>query len=426
MENNKYRPRLVDTLLKQYIVTFGAICIEGPKWCGKTWTCEHFASSKFALGDPMGNFQNRTVAKIDLSIALGGEPPHLIDEWQEIPELWDAVRYEVDKQGSSGLFLLTGSSTPKHKGVLHSGAGRIARLRMRTMSLYEAGDSTGKISLMSIAKGNIPAQATGDVRLQDLAQFVIKGGWPSCYSLKNQGDARFFAKEYVKALLNEDMNRLEDKKRDSRKMKKLLQSLARNESTTASVSTLISDMREVNGKSLDDETISDYIGALSRMFVIDNQPPYSSNVRSSVRIKQAEKLHFTDPSIACALLDLNVEKLLNDLKTFGFMFEALCVHDLRIYAEAKGGMLYHYQDYKNREIDAVVEFEDGKWGAFEIKIGANQIDSAAESLLKIKKEFEADSKSNPPSFLCVICGMSSMAYTRSDGVMVVPITALRD
>lgn len=421
-----YKARLVDRKVSDHLKTFGAVCIEGPKWCGKTWTCENQASSVFRLADPAGNFQNRELAKIDIGIALSGDFPHLIDEWQEIPELWDAVRYKVDANGMPGQFLLTGSSTPKRKGILHSGAGRISRITMHTLSLYESEDSSGTVSLRDLFNGDLDTCLTGEVSLKHLSDLIIRGGWPAKFAMSPESNLSLLAREYIDAAISDDINRLEDKNRNTDKMRILMKSLARNESTTVSVNTLRSDMKNLDGTSLDDETIADYIGALKRLFLVDNQAPFSPNVRSSVRVKQAEKIHFADPSISCALLGMDSNMLINDLRTFGFMFEALCEHDLRVYAESLDAKLFHYQDYYGKEIDAVVELSDGRWGAFEIKLGTNQIDAAAAGLISIKEDFLKDENSRPPAFLCVICGMSNAAYKRKDGVYVVPITALRD
>ena len=426
MVNKDYRERIVDDKIKQFLEVFGAICIEGPKWCGKTWTCDNVAKSKYEVADPAGNFQNRKLAEIDPSGILEGDSPRLIDEWQEVPGIWDAVRFAVDKIPEPGQFLLTGSSTPKRKGVHHSAAGRIARIRMTTMSLYESGDSSGCISLSGLVDSSPKMTLTGEVELKRIAELTVRGGWPSQFRLKDRRNALLMAGEYLNALITDDLNRLDEKQRDVEKMKRLLRALARNESTTASIKLLKKDMENADGRGMDEDTIAEYIDALNRMFVLADQPPFSSNVRSSVRIKQSSKRHFVDPSIAAGLLGVTANSLIEDLQTFGFLFEALCEHDLRIYAESFGGKLYHYQDYKNREIDAVVEYPDGRWGAFEIKLGANQIDAAAEGLLKLKKEFEADDKARPPAYLCVLCGMSNAAYTRPDGVIVIPLTALKN
>jgi Predicted ATPase (AAA+ superfamily) len=255
---------------------------------------------------------------------------------------------------------------------------------------------------------------------------VVTGGWPGQFRLSSLKNSALLAKQYIEATINDDMNRLEDKKRDIEKMKRLVKSLARNESTTASIKTLKRDMENADGRGMDEDTIADYIEVLKRMFMIDDQPPFATSVRSTLRIKQAWKRHFTDPSIACSLLNLTQQSLIADLNTFGFLFEALCERDLRIYAESIDAKLYHYQDYQNREIDAVVQYNDGRWGAFEIKLGANQIDEASKGLLRIKQAFVKDGNVVPPSFLCVICGTANAVCTRADGVIVVPITALKN
>ena len=422
MDNKNYRPRIIDKKIHEYLQTFGAICIEGPKWSGKTWTSSYHCQSEIYLGDPNGNFQNRQLAELSPSLVLEGDTPRLIDEWQEVPVLWDAVRHKVDQSSSKGQFILTGSATPNHKGILHSGAGRIARLRMHTMSLFESGDSTGDISLKELCHGSFTPRFTGDVSLKKIIQIIIRGGWPGSLGLEPE-QTNLLAAEYIKAVIEDDVYHIDGIKRDTRKMYLLLRSLARNESTTATNRTLMRDIRAVDEEELDSTTVSAYLDIFKRLFLANNQPPFSSGIRSSVRIKQAEKRHFSDPSLACALLRATPAGLLGDLETLGFLFEALCERDLRIYAESFGAGLYHYQDYKNREIDAVIELPDGQWCAFEIKLGANQIDSAANNLLKIKSQMEAE-KGNPPSVLCVLCGLSNAAWQRADDVFVVPITAL--
>lgn len=424
MDKQNYKPRIIDKQVEEYLQTFGAICIEGPKWCGKTWTSSYHANSKFFLADPSGNFQNRKLAEIDPNTVLEGAAPRLIDEWQEYPPLWDAVRYKVDQSAQKGQFILTGSATPNHKGILHSGAGRIAKLRMRTMSLYESGDSSGQISLEALCNGTLTPAMTGEVDLKNLINLIIRGGWPGSLGLPLK-QAALLPQQYLQAVIDDDVYRIDDVKRNTQKMRLLLMSLARNESTTATNTLLKSNIKEKDGQDIDANTVTAYLDIFKRLFLTDNQPPFAPNVRSSVRVKQAEKRHLADPSLACALLKLTPAALLNDLETLGFMFEALCERDLRIYAESFGANLYHYQDYKNREIDAVIELPDGNWCAFEIKLGANQIDQAAANLLKIKREFEEDKKSVTPSILCVLCGLSNAAYKREDGVFVVPITALR-
>jgi len=425
MKKNDYRPRVIDRRVEEYLSAFGAVCIEGPKWCGKTWTSSYHSKSAILIGDPAGNFQNRKLAELQPSLVLEGETPRLIDEWQEVPPLWDAVRYLVDERAAKGQFILTGSATPNHKGILHSGAGRIAKLRMRPMSLYESGDSTGKVSLQSLCRGEFTPVMTGEVDLKKLNDLIIRGGWPGNLGLAIK-QAALLPAEYLNAIVDDDVYRIDGIKRDTTKMRLLLRSLARNESTTVTNKTLRSDIKAIDDEDIDANTVAAYLDIFKRLFITDNQPPFSEKIRSSVRVKQAEKRHFADPSLACALLQATPEALLGDLETLGFLFEALCERDLKIYAESFGANLYHYQDYSGREIDAVIELSDGSWCAFEIKLGANQIDAAAENLIKNRDAIARDEKGKPPAVLCVLCGLANAAYRRADGVFVVPITALKN
>ena len=376
------------------------------------------------LGNPDGNFQNRQLAQMSPSLVLEGETPRLIDEWQEVPQLWDAVRYKVDQSGNKGQFILTGSATPNHKGILHSGAGRIAKLRMRPMSLFESGNSSGDISLKDICEGRIEPKISGEVDLRKLIDFIIRGGWPANQETTLK-QAAYLPIQYIRAVLDDDVYRIDNVKRDKHKMELLLRSLARNEATTVTNKKLKNDIKEIDDEDIDVETVSAYLDVFKRLFLTDNQKPFEAKLRSSIRIKQAEKRHLSDPSLAAALLNATPEMLLNDLNTLGFLFEALCERDLKIYAESFDAELYHYQDYNNNEMDAVIAMPDGKWCGFEIKLGANQIDMAAENLIKIKNEIKASGGIAPDS-LCVICGLSNAAYQRPDGVFVVPITALRN
>lgn len=423
MEN--YKARIIDKKIDKYLSVFGAICIEGPKWCGKTWTSSYHSNSEIYIGDPSGNFQNRQLAQMSPSLVLEGETPRLIDEWQEVPPLWDAVRYKVDQIPKKGQFILTGSATPNHKGILHSGAGRIARIRMRTMSLYESGDSSGDVSLEDLCNGKLTPKMTGEVDLKNVIEFIIRGGWPASLGLSIES-AALLPKEYLEAVLNDDIYRVDGVKRNTHKMRLLLRSLARNESTTVSNKTLKNDIKEIDDEDIDTATIADYLNILDRLFITDNQKPFSTKIRSSVRIKQSEKRHFCDPSLACALLNITPNMLLNDLETLSFLFESLCERDLKIYAESIDAHVYHYQDYKNREIDTIIELNDGRWCAMEIKLGANQIESAAENLKKIYEKMEKDPKSILPSAMIIVCGLSNAAYQREDGIYVVPLTALKD
>ncbi len=424
MNKEKYIPRIIDAAVEKYLAAMGAVCIEGPKWCGKTWTSAFHSNSEFLVGDPDNNFQNRALAEVSPALVLEGETPRLIDEWQEVPPLWDAVRYTVDQRGQKGQFILTGSATPRRKGVLHSGAGRIGKLRMRPMSLYESGDSSGKVSLQDLCEGKLTPAITGDVDLRTLARLTVRGGWPGNLET-DSADISLLPNEYLNAVIDDDVNRIDEIRRDSRKIRLLLRSLARNESTTATNRTLKNDIKEIDDEDIDVETVATYLDIFNRLFLTDNQPPFSAKLRSSIRVKQAEKRHFCDPSLACALLNATPEKLIGDLETFGFLFESLCERDLKIYAESFGASLYHYQDYAGNEIDAVIELQDGGWCGIEIKLGANKIEEAASNLLHIRDEVVKDG-SKAPSALIVLCGLSHAAYQRPDGVYVVPLTALKN
>lgn len=423
-DRNKYRPRIMDKVLEKYLATFGAVCIEGPKWCGKTWISSYHANSEFLIADSSNNFQNRKLAELSPSLVLEGETPRLIDEWQEVDVIWDAVRYLVDKRGEKGQFILTGSSTPKKKDRVHSGAGRIGKLRMRTMSLYESGDSSGKVSLEDLCDGKLTPVMTGDVSLYDLAGYIVRGGFPGSIDLPLE-NSQLIAESYIETILTDDAQRIDGKAYDIDKMRLLLRSLARNESTTATKKKLANDIKEVDDSHIDYDTVTTYLDVFERLFLLDNQKPFSSNIRSSIRVKQAEKRHFCDPSLACALLNATPEKLINDLETFGFLFEALCERDIKIYAESFGAQVFHYQDYSNKEVDAVIELKDGRWCAIEIKLGANQIDKAAENLIELYNDIIKNG-GKAPSVMCVICGLSNAAYQRPDGVYVVPITSLKN
>lgn len=419
----EYTPRIIDKKINDFMKSFGAVCVEGPKWCGKTWASLNQAKSVSYIADPVNGFQNRRMAEISPELVLEGEYPRVIDEWQEVPEIWDAVRFAVDKDGAKGRYILTGSSTPKRKGILHSGAGRIGRIRMNTMSLYEMGESSGEISLSDLFQDNVRPVITGDIKLERLIQYAVRGGWPGSRQL-NVRDAARIPFQYLQAVVESDMYRLDGVRRDSGKVYALLHSLGRNESTIVSNQTIKKDITAYEDEAVEKDTIVEYLDAFERLFLIDNQPAFHPALRSSRRALKSPKRHFSDPSLAVAALSASPEMLLQDLNTFGFIFEALCEHDLKIYAESNEGALYHFRDDRGNEIDAVVQMPDGRWGAFEIKLGANQIDAAAKELLRIQTIMEKEATA--PSVLCVICGMSNMAYKRKDGVFVIPITALKD
>lgn len=425
IDRNSYKSRIVDSIIKTYLGVSGAVCIEGPKWCGKTWTSAYHSKSEFMVGDPQNNFSNRKLAEIDPVSILKGDTPRLIDEWQEVPSIWDAVRAEIDRRNKKGQIILTGSATPQTKGIMHSGAGRILKLRMNTMSLYESGDSSGEISLHELCNGALETKMLSDIQLEKLAYYIVRGGWPANISA-GINEAHIMPISYVDTLIDENINSVDDETRYSTsKFKLLLRSLARNESTTASELSLLNDIIGHEKENMSRNTLGKYLDKLNRLFVTNNQLPFSANLRSSLRVKQFEKRHFSDPAIACVLLNITPKKLMQDLNTFGLLFEALVVRDLGIYAQSFGAKLFHYQDYKNNELDAVIELDNGEWCAFEIKLGCNKIDEGANSLIRTCSEIEKNG-GKPAKIKCVICGLSNAAYQRKDGVYVVPVTSLKD
>lgn len=425
VDKSSYKVRLVDSLIEKDLRIFGAICIEGPKWCGKTWTSSYHANSEFLVGDPSGNFSNRTLAEIEPYKVLEGNTPRLIDEWQEVSSLWDASRAFVDRNNVKGQIILTGSSTPVHKGILHSGTGRIKNVRMNTMSLYESGDSTGDISLMDLCQNKFEAKIYEQTSLEHLAYLIVRGGWPGNTST-GYDECDELGLSYMENVTKTDLNQLDnDLDYNEHKAKLILKSLARNESTTISNQSILKDIIENDESSISKNTLSKYLDAFDRMFLFNNQEPFSPNIRSSLRVKQMEKRHFSDPAMACAMLRLTPKKMMNDLNTFGFMFEALVEHDLSIYTQAMNAKLFHYQDYKNNEIDAVIELDDGNWCAIEIKLGLNKAEEGAKNLVKVCKDI-VDHGGKDPIMKCVIYGAGNMAYKNTDGVYILPITALKN
>ena len=424
MEIGHYKARIIDKLVDLYLQTFSAVLIEGPKWCGKTWTSKHHSNSEFMLADPRGNFNNKRLALLDPTLALSGDKPRLIDEWQEVPAIWDAVRGKVDETVEKGQYILTGSATVNKDKYIHSGTGRIARLRMRPMSLYESGHSDGKVSLEDICEKKAQDLYVGDLELGKLIDFILVGGWPAALGMSPEQGV-LLSKEYIKAVLNEDIYRVDNVQRDSHKIELLLKSLARNESTTVTNTKIRADIKEKDFDDINVNTIAEYLELLKKLYITENIPPYANKIRSSLRVKQSEKRHFVDPSLPCALLSLTKDKLLGDLELLGFLFESLVERDLLTYVSSFGAKLYHYQDYGGNEMDAVIEMEDGSWCGVEIKLGANQIDDAAANLLRINDSL-AKTGGKPATSLCVICGLSNAAYMRPDGVYVVPITSLKD
>ena len=376
------------------------------------------------MSDPKGNFSNKNLASVEPSLVLQGEKPRLIDEWQDVPAIWDAVRFEVDRLSQNGQFILTGSSTPKRKGIKHSGAGRIARIKMRTLSLYEQGFSSGEVSLKELCENGVKNLVSKELSITDLINYIIIGGWPANLNNKDNINTKI-AEQYINSVLDEESFKFDGKRRSTTEFKLLLKSIARNDNTMVSIKTLNKDISNVENGNVSEETISEYIDILERLYLIENIEPFSQKVRSRTRVRISPKIRFVDPSITCALLNVTKDKLLGDLETLGILFESLCYRDLLTYADSNDYKIYHYHDYENNEIDAICELNDSKYVAIEIKLGANQIENAAKSLIKFKNKVESDGK-EPPKRLIVLCGLSNASYMRPDGVEVVAINHLKD
>ena len=425
MSMDLYLPRLIDKKLITYLNTFGAVSVEGPKWIGKTVTCEQFAKSAFYFSRRPGEPDPLEIAKLDSSYVFQGESPHLIDEWQLLPEIWDMVRSDVDaKRGKKGLYLLTGSSVPPQKKtekrkIKHSGAGRIATLKMSTMSLFETGDSTGDVSLFSLfEKEGIQGQLR-KISLKEIIHFIVRGGWPGNLDIE---DSSIIPRDYIERVYTSELDKLEEgTKINLVKFRRLMFSLARNESTVCSMTTLAKDAG-INGKKLDEETVTSYLNILDNLFLLSDQEAFSPDFRSRVRLKIGKKRHFSDPSLAAAIVGANENNLINDLKFLGFLFESLVEHDLKVYMDFLGGKISHYQDYDNDEVDAVVELNDGRYGLIEIKLGYDEsiIENAVRSLKKVEAKLE-----KRPEFLAVISAMAPAPLRRSDGVYILPVTSLK-
>ena len=418
-----YVQRIIDKTIEENLKIFGAISIEGPKWCGKTWTALNHSNSVSYLNNTADNFREKHLAEMDVNLVLEGEYPKTIDEWQEVPAIWDAVRYKCDQDKEKGKYILTGSATPATSLIHHSGAGRICRMKMYTMSLYESGDSSGKISLMDLYNGTVKNKVVEKVELQRLAELIVRGGWPESINL-NAEQAGRIARSYVKAILEKDIYEVDKVARDKNKMEMLLRSLARNETTISSNSVLIKDIDENATEEellVSRNTVAEYLNVLNKLYLIENQNAYMYKIRSRVNVGKNPKRHFVDPSLGCAILNLTPNKLMNDLETFGLYFEALCERDLKIYAESLDAKLYHYRENSTGlEIDAIIEFADGEYGAIEIKLGANKEEEAANNLKKFYEVVEVK-----PKFMCIICGLYNAVVKRTDGIYVFPITALK-
>ena len=418
-----YKQRLVDKRIEKYLKIFGAVSIEGPKWCGKTWTSLNHANSVTYLTEK----SSKDMAQVDPKYIFTKDRPQLIDEWQVVPEVWDAVRHECDSDHNKGKFILTGSTslekTEDEGKVYHTGTGRIATVRMQPMSLFESGDSTGEASLSLMCKGEIKDGFVRKVELDEIAHLIVRGGWPENIETERT-DAGIIPKSYIESVITKDMHERQTKKRSPVKMKMLIRALSRNESTVVGDKTLVKDIEDYeNGDELIEsrDTITDYKKVLESLYLIADQEAYSLNYRSSKRVGKSSKRHLVDPSLCCASLNLTVEKLLNDHETLGLLFEALVERDLRIYADYLGGNLYHFRDNASGdEVDAIVEFESGEYAAFEIKLSDGSIQDAINSLTKFYENV-----SKKPVYMCIVVGhLESVMVDPKTGIYIVPITSL--
>lgn len=421
---NKYLKRIADRVLQERLAASGAVLIEGPKWCGKTRTALENSKSHLFMQDPDKAISYLKAADTKPSLLLKGDTPRLLDEWQTAPVLWDAVRFMVDQRGKSGQFILTGSAVPKDNVVQHTGTGRISRLLMRPMSLYESMESNGSVSLKALFDGETEIDNFSTLTIEQIAFAIVRGGWPASIG-ESEKIALRHAIDYVEAIINADVSRVDGIEKNPVRVRALLRSLSRNISTLATIRTIHDDIAMGDAdESISEKTISQYLGALDRIFVTENLPAWNPALRSKTAIRTSPKRQFVDPSIAAAVMRLTPSRLLEDFNYFGFLFESLCDRDLRIYAEAIDGQVFHYRDGSGLEADAVIALNDGRWAAVEVKLGSKEIEDAAVHLLELKNKVNTE-KMRDPSFLMILTG-TEIAYRREDGVYVVPLGCLKD
>lgn len=422
----EYNYRIVDSLLQDKLEAKGAVLIEGPKWCGKTTTATQKAASILHMDNPTEKDQNLTLAKLNPLRLLKGAVPRLIDEWQIAPTLWDSIRYEVDQREEMGQFILTGSAVPVNtKEINHSGTGRFSWLMMRPMSLYESKESTGEISLKELFNENTNIDGENPNDIEKLAFLICRGGWPGAIDLKEK-PALQQAFDYLDGVVKSDINRADGIEKNEKRVRRIMRSFARNQGSQTPTTAIANDILANDSSSVNEDTVQTYIKALKKIFVIEDMPAWNPNLRSKSAIRTSDTRYYVDPSIATASLGLGPEDLLNDLNTFGLLFETLCVRDLRIFAESLNGSVYHYRDNTGLECDAVIHLRNGKYGLIEIKLGGDDlIEEGAKSLKKLKDCIDT-TKMNKPSFLMVLTGIGKYAYKREDGVLVIPIGVLKN
>lgn len=435
---NGYKNRVADRLLAEKLEAFGAVLIEGPKYCGKTTLASQQAGSILSMADTDTLGQNLALARTNISRLLAGAPPRLIDEWQIAPQFWDAVRNEVDKRNEDGQFMLTGSAVPpkpkkdengniiEEENIHHTGTGRISRLRLRTMSLWESEDSTGDVSLEELFINPDTVDGVSDIDLDRLAYLTCRGGWPKAVLKKSEKAALAQAFDYYDSVVSNDIKRVDDIDRDEELTKRIMRSYARNQGTQATVGTILADIKSNGDERMSDSTVYSYIKALKEIFVIEDSIAWNPNLRSKTAIRTSDTRYFIDPSIATAALGMGPKDLINDMETFGFIFETLAIRDLRVYADALDGKVYHYRDKNNLECDAVIHLRNGSYGLVEVKIGGTEpIREGAESLKTLSSKIDSI-RMKTPSFMMVLTGIGNFAYKRpEDGVLVVPIGCLK-
>ena len=421
-----YKKRIADDILKRKLKGKGAVLIEGPKWCGKTTTAEQIAASVLYMDNPQFKTQNILMAQVNPKFLLKGETPRLIDEWQLAPELWDAIRFEVDHRSELGQFILIGSSVPvETKTISHSGTGRFAWVTMRPMSLYESGDSTGDVSLTNLFTNPNNIEGVSNLNFEKLAFVTCRGGWPQAIDM-SQDIALDQAIDYYEAVVRSDINRVDGINKNPDKIRRFMRSYARNQGEQVANTIIARDVFENNEVEISDETVATYLDALKKIFVIEEMPAWNPNLRSKTAIRTSNTRYFVDPSIAVAALGIGPNDLINDLKTFGFIFETLCVRDLRVYADSLNGDVFHYRDKDGQECDAVIHLRNGKYGLIEIKLGGDKlIEDGANNLKKMESKIDLE-KMGKPSFLMVLIGVGDYAYRRSDGIYIVPIGCLKN
>lgn len=420
----RYSKRLADSILKEMLEAKGAVLVEGAKWCGKTTTAEQISNSRLYMQDPAKKEQNLQLANLNPSLLLEGKTPRLIDEWQLAPKLWDAVRFEVDRRNGFNQFILTGSAVPASTDeISHSGTGRISRLLMRTMTLLETGDSTGKVSLKKLFQNETDIAASNETDLRKIAYLICRGGWPKVLGTSEKIALRQ-STDYYDAVVNSDISRVDGKTRNPERARLLMRSYSRNIGTQIKYEDLRKDILGNNIESFSIETLYDYVDALKKVFVIEDSPAWNPNLRSKTTIRTTDTRYFVDPSIATACLGIGPEDLINDLKTMGFLFENLCVRDLKVYAQTLDGLVYHYRDRNNLECDAVVHLRNGSYGLIEVKLGGDKlIAEGAKTLNTLERNIDT-SKMKLPSFKMILTAVGDYAYKREDGILIVPITCL--